>query len=673
MTTRKKPAAKVKANAIAAPLLVPIGVVKKVDEAPPTPPAIPAGTRGLVSKELIVLPQAYILLGSGSYGNVFGYGEGKQSIAVKYTKGELDAALRADLLVEMCVLTSLKHPNIVGIIDAFMTPTYMALVQPRAGETLSSYIKQKKVEGTGIPLEDAKIILLQLIKGMRYLHSMDILHGDYKPSNTLVYDDPQCKLRVVIADFGLAKANQCFKYNTSGNNVFSVWWRAPELTLGGKYTIAADTWALGIMAVEMLTGKVPFPHSKDDELLTYIFVRLGLPDETSWPGVTALPRWKPAAYVIELEEINKTSKASGNPTEYVLQAGGMLSKFGITVGGARVGLPKEEMDIILSMLVLNPEQRISLEELEKNPWFDSVRERLDVECLRTDKLGSSACDVAITRRISREKIGTIDQQLEATFNMRNILYDWLFEASSEFKLPDHTLALALYMVGRYGAVKQYVRVELQLLGMAALHTASLLMDYFSIKAVDLMYISENAFTVEQLADMERNLLYTIGIDLIVATPYDLAAVYSQSYGEDTKNRVSSLLNLSYFTEVHSRCDPKMVALFCIIMAVYISKEPFKQKQVLLEEYTRAQVSECIAKYHRELATTLSYRAQVRDAILLNTQRGKEKVNVILAHLPAFIESFVPFASREAVMRVLGHLTPDTEVGKLTLQLSGVHV
>lgn len=86
--------------------------------------------------------------------------------------------------------------------------------------------------------------MYQLLKGLNYLHSANLLHRDLKPSNLLL--SPQCHLK--ICDFGLARHlnSEAGEENVLTEGVATRWYRAPEVLLGSNsYNEKADMWSVG--------------------------------------------------------------------------------------------------------------------------------------------------------------------------------------------------------------------------------------------------------------------------------------------------------------------------------------------------------------------------------------------------------------------------------------------
>lgn len=97
--------------------------------------------------------------------------------------------------------------------------------------------------------------LYQILRGLKFIHSANVIHRDLKPSNLLL--NANCDLK--ICDFGLARP-------TAENDQFMTeyvvtrWYRAPELLLNSSdYTAAIDVWSVGCIFMELMNRKPLFP------------------------------------------------------------------------------------------------------------------------------------------------------------------------------------------------------------------------------------------------------------------------------------------------------------------------------------------------------------------------------------------------------------------------------
>ncbi|KAF9932755.1 Cyclin-dependent kinase catalytic subunit [Linnemannia zychae] len=141
----------------------------------------------------------------------------------------------------------------------------------------------------GLPMEQVKNYLYQLIQGVEFCHRRRILHRDLKPQNLLIDENRNLKL----ADFGLARAFG-IPLRTYTHEVITLWYRAPEILLGSRhYSTAVDMWSIGCIFAEMITKRPLFPGDSEIDELFKIFKILGTPNETVWPGVSSLKDWNP--------------------------------------------------------------------------------------------------------------------------------------------------------------------------------------------------------------------------------------------------------------------------------------------------------------------------------------------------------------------------------------------
>ncbi|HUW10891.1 MAG TPA: protein kinase, partial [Anaerolineae bacterium] len=153
----------------------------------------------------------------------------------------------------------LQHPHIVTIHDAGEAEgqLYIAMAY-LPGRTLHALLED---EGA-LPPGRALSILKQVAEALDYAHGQGVIHRDVKPGNVIV-EETERGVQATLTDFGLVKAMEGSAALTSqGTLLGSPEYMAPEQAdpeWAAEVGPAADRYALGIVAYQMLTGRVPFP------------------------------------------------------------------------------------------------------------------------------------------------------------------------------------------------------------------------------------------------------------------------------------------------------------------------------------------------------------------------------------------------------------------------------
>ncbi|KAF0976392.1 hypothetical protein FDP41_004619 [Naegleria fowleri] len=99
-----------------------------------------------------------------------------------------------------------------------------------------------------------KQIIYQMCDALNFVHThLKMIHRDVKPSNIFIEKMDQDHIHVILADFGLARANQGSTNNSyAGTPLFM----SPELGLGGKYSFNTDVYSLGVAIYQIMTKDV---------------------------------------------------------------------------------------------------------------------------------------------------------------------------------------------------------------------------------------------------------------------------------------------------------------------------------------------------------------------------------------------------------------------------------
>ena len=148
----------------------------------------------------------------------------------------------------------LRHPNVVGIYDIIEEDDRPCIVMELVPfRSLRDVIAE---DGLLSPAEAARVGLA-VLAALRATHEAGIVHRDVKPSNILLGPEG----RVVLTDFGIAKADDSPTLTISGVLIGSPSYTAPERALGGRAGAAADLWALGASLYAAVEGRPPFERN----------------------------------------------------------------------------------------------------------------------------------------------------------------------------------------------------------------------------------------------------------------------------------------------------------------------------------------------------------------------------------------------------------------------------
>ncbi|KAJ2554574.1 negative regulator of the PHO system [Coemansia sp. RSA 1878] len=227
-------------------------------------------------------------LGEGTYATVYkGRSPKGEIVALKEIHLDPEEGAPSTAIREISLMKELDHENVLKLLDVVHTETKLMLVFEYMDKDLKRYMDSVGNRGA-LPPQTIKVLMYQMLKGIKYCHDMRVLHRDLKPQNLLINSRNQLKL----GDFGLARAVG-IPVNTFSNEVVTLWYRAPDVLLGSRnYSNTIDIWSAGCIMAEMATGRPLFAGSSNDDQLLKIFRAMGTPTEATWRGVSRLPNWK---------------------------------------------------------------------------------------------------------------------------------------------------------------------------------------------------------------------------------------------------------------------------------------------------------------------------------------------------------------------------------------------
>ncbi|KAL0244787.1 hypothetical protein GEMRC1_008869 [Eukaryota sp. GEM-RC1] len=277
-------------------------------------------------------------IGEGTYGKVYKCHRNSDKMVVAWKKIRTDFS-RANpesqsdrqldgfpltAIREISLLMHLKHPRIVNLIEVAVSTPEKYFAGEGAVVIIFEYCEHDLAGLHNLSNSSSlftppaiKFIMLQLLQSIAHCHSHGVLHRDIKMSNVLI--------------------------NAKGD--LKLWYRAPEIFLGDRsYTNAIDIWSVGCIFAELLTGEAVFRSNTDSEAVNKIWDLCGSPANSGWKDVEQLPLFK--SFGGSVPKKNRLREHFSN-------------------------IPQDCLDLLESLLKLDPEQRISAKDALYHHYFTS--------------------------------------------------------------------------------------------------------------------------------------------------------------------------------------------------------------------------------------------------------------------------------------------------------------
>lgn len=169
------------------------------------------------------------------------------------------------LMREARVLTTVRHPNIVEVLDAGFTATGSPYVvmEMLEGRTLEGFLAAR---GT-LPVNEVLAIATQLCETLEFVHAFGVVHRDVKPSNVMIVRDRLGRETIKLIDFGVAalitsdrgESAPNARLTAAGGLVGTLGYMALEQLLAQPVDARSDVYSLGATLYECLAGDLPRP------------------------------------------------------------------------------------------------------------------------------------------------------------------------------------------------------------------------------------------------------------------------------------------------------------------------------------------------------------------------------------------------------------------------------
>ena len=308
--------------------------------------------------EILHLPTRYKpgeIIGIGAYGIIISAVDlenNNQIVAIKKLKRIADIIDLKRIAREILIMKYCQHENIIPLLDVVVHLNKdknmnkiadVYLVMEKMDSDLQKIIASKQE----LSDEHYQFILYQMLRALYFLHSANIIHRDFKPSNVLINEDCTVKL----CDFGMSRG---IKEENAllTEYVVTRYYRAPEVMLSSHhYTKKIDVWSVGCAFAELLSKKFLFPGDNYIAQIKLIIDVLGTQDVKDLDFIS---NSSAKSFVMQFQNIPKKNFSE------ILKCENPLA-----------------VDLVEKMLVFNPEKRYSIEECLNHPYLKNMREGIE--------------------------------------------------------------------------------------------------------------------------------------------------------------------------------------------------------------------------------------------------------------------------------------------------------
>ena len=278
------------------------------------------------------------LIGQGAFGKVnlgLNILTGRVVAIKSFNKSNLNSNSEnmKKILYETNLMKKLNHPNITKILELFEDKEYILIIMEYInGGNLFSFLKKRRK----VSEKTAKFLYRQIILGLKYIHSHNIVHRDIKLENILI----DLNNNIKICDFGIGRvlsSPEQLLFDQCGTPMYI----APEILLSSKDNgykgFPVDIWSSGIALYILLSGSLPFNFKNGKS--------------------------------VSIEE-SENNENNNNSEELQFSIINSEPKY-------IENISDEARDLLKGLLNKNPEKRLNCDEILAHPWLKDINKNLD--------------------------------------------------------------------------------------------------------------------------------------------------------------------------------------------------------------------------------------------------------------------------------------------------------
>ena len=187
-------------------------------------------------------------------------------------------------------------------------------------------------------------------------------------------------------------------------------------------------------------------------------------------------------------------------------------------------------------------------------------------------------------------------QNEINEQMRSILIDWIIDVHYKFQFRDETLFMTILIIDRFCTIRQISRIRLQLLGVTAMMIACKHEEIDLPKMEDFIYITDNAYTKEDIVNLEFEILIALNFELLYPSPIKFFEYLSVNFNFDKKAHcMGKYLMESFLLDIkYIKYKASVISCACVYIVMKFFKmegyqESYSNKYFLLNENERLPV------------------------------------------------------------------------------------